>query len=264
MSSPSHPSACACSIAASSAGLDSGYSDRVRVALHQVLVDVGARVPLVAVGDDELLLALGGPREPPLRARREPGAAATADLGGFDLLQELLRAELNERPPQTRPVPRTGHHRLIEQAVPLRLGRRPGAAGDRARDHVGAGVDHRPVANRGRGVTEPQAHRLSQRDGAIGALGSKPEAQPLAHRIDVPAAGRRPARRPGAHPHMACTSRREKIVIERRDAIHRRLRQPGDLGRAPAILIGHLGVIIDRRLEHVQRRRRPHRMMAPD
>ena len=92
MSSPSQPSSRAFAAAASSAGLRERVlgaaqheavrgADRVAgerqaldqqlgASLHQVLVDEGAGVALVAVGDDELLLALRGAREPPLERRR--------------------------------------------------------------------------------------------------------------------------------------------------------------------------------------------------
>jgi len=67
--------------------------------LHQVLVDVGAGVALVAVSDDELLIARGALGELPLGAGREAGAAAAADLGRLDLFEELVGAELGQRAP---------------------------------------------------------------------------------------------------------------------------------------------------------------------
>ena len=62
------------------AGERHALEQQVRVALHQHLVDVGAGVALVAVGDDELLVALGAARELPLGAGGEAGAAAAAHV----------------------------------------------------------------------------------------------------------------------------------------------------------------------------------------
>ena len=60
------------------AGERDALEQQRRVALHQDLVDVGAGVALVAVGDDELLVAVGRARELPLLPGREAGAAAAA------------------------------------------------------------------------------------------------------------------------------------------------------------------------------------------
>src|ERR1700750_1800590 len=48
------------------------FEQQRRIALHQVLVDVRARIALVAVGDDELLLARGSARKLPFQP--PPGA----------------------------------------------------------------------------------------------------------------------------------------------------------------------------------------------
>ncbi len=79
-----------------------------RVLLHQVLVDVRARVALVAVRDDDLLVARGGARELPLHAGREAGAAAAAHLGLLDLREQLDGRPVGERAAQARPVCRAG------------------------------------------------------------------------------------------------------------------------------------------------------------
>ena len=72
------------------------------VLLHQDLVDVRARVALVAVGDDELALAVGVARELPLRARGKARAAAAADVRRLDLLEQLVRLHRRDRARQRR------------------------------------------------------------------------------------------------------------------------------------------------------------------
>ncbi len=133
-----------------------------RRSLHQVFIDVRAGVALIAVGDDELVLARGVARELPLRARRESGAAPTADSGLLDLLQQFLRSEFGERALQAGPVTLAQQNRLIEDAVPVRLGCAPRRAAPHAADHVCARIDHVAVTDRGRGVAEAQADRLGE------------------------------------------------------------------------------------------------------
>src|SRR5918995_5042510 len=66
----------------------------MRVLLHQLAVLERPGLGLVGVADEVLVhLPLGD--EGHLLAHREPGAAAAADLGGQDLLQDLLRLHLH-------------------------------------------------------------------------------------------------------------------------------------------------------------------------
>ena len=102
-----------------------------RVALHQVLVDVGARVALVAVGDDELLLARARRARTPTCPGREARAPAAAHGRLLDLRQQASRAPCRSsarRSPDQSPGP--GQDRLIENADPLGLGRLPRFAGE--------------------------------------------------------------------------------------------------------------------------------------
>ena len=70
------------------------------IALHQVLVDVGARIALVPVDDDELVLTWRVAGELPLDPGREAGAAAATQVGRLDLGQVGLRRQLGERAAQ--------------------------------------------------------------------------------------------------------------------------------------------------------------------
>ena len=70
---------------------------RVRVALEHGAVHEGARVALVGVAEDVLDVALLLLGEAPLEARRESGAAASAQARGQDLVDDLLGGHLGER-----------------------------------------------------------------------------------------------------------------------------------------------------------------------
>ena len=104
-----------------------------RVALHQVLVDVGAGVALVAVGDDELRARPAAPRAnshfvpagkpAPPRPRTSAALTASSSSSGVSCV---------ERAAQARTSRRAREHRLVEHAGQHRLGR-GGASRRRAR-----------------------------------------------------------------------------------------------------------------------------------
>ncbi len=105
---------------------------------------------------------------------------------------------------------------------------------------------------------------MRQRHAAVSAALAQPEAETLGDRVHMSAAGRGKARRPGAHPHVPRPARHQQIVIERRDPVDRRLRHARHLGRVLAVLVGDLAVILDGGLQHRQRRRRVHAVVAAD
>jgi hypothetical protein len=238
-----------------------------RAALHQVLVDVGAGVALVAVGDDELLRPLGFRGEAPLRPGREAGAAAAAHLGGLDLGQQRLAPERLERPPQAGPVvgvATPGEDRLGQDALPFGLRRGAGRPGDGAVEHPRPGVDDVAHPDRRRGVAEAQADGLRQRHRAVlGALaGGDPE--PGAHLLDRGVAGGGEAGGPGADADVALATRRQQVVVEGGDAVHGRLRQPRQLGRPLAVGVGQFAVVVHRLLQHLEGRGRLDRVVTAD
>ena len=234
-------------------------------ALHQVLVDVGAGVALVAVGDDELLLALRRACEAPLDAGREPGAAAPADLRRLDLLQQRLgRDALVEHAPQARPVARPRQHRLGERRLPRRLARRDAGAGQSPLHDARPRVDHVAVAHRGRAVAEAEADGLRQRDGAVLRPLTQPDPERRAQRVHVRVARRCEARGAGADAHMAHAARLQQVVVEGRDAVDRGLRQAGARRCLAPVRVGHLAAQLDGLLEHVERGRRVERVVAAD
>ena len=70
---------------------DHAFQQGVRIAFDLVAVHVSAGIAFVRVADDVLLFAFGFAQELPLEAGEESGAAAAAQLGGFDLLDDHLR-----------------------------------------------------------------------------------------------------------------------------------------------------------------------------
>ena len=78
---------------------DHPLDDRVRVALEDGAVHERARVALVGVADEVLLVVLGLAGELPLDAGREPGAAAAAQARVGDLFDDPLGRLLGERHP---------------------------------------------------------------------------------------------------------------------------------------------------------------------
>ncbi len=288
MSVPSQPSTRAWAIAASSAGFDSGYSERRQhepvlrrrprtrpapcppaasagVALHQVLVDVGAGVALVAVGDDELLRGFAACGEPPLGAGREPGAAAAADLGLLHLLSSSSgpsSVSARRSPDQSPGAVSTGSCSRLRHSGSgggaswrsSRDARRPRRRRRRSsrRRAPPARSGRSPGRRSRRGDSEPSRAALAERRGRA----------PRSICVDVRVAGRREAGGAGADADVARAARTEQIVVERRDAVDRGLGQPRHLRRAPAVLVGHLAVVLHRVLQDLERGRRIHCVMT--
>ncbi len=221
-------------------------------ALHQVLVDVGAGVALVAVGDDELFLAHRFRRERPLGARREAGPAAAADLGRLDLGEQAVGAELGEGTPQSPPIAARGEDWLGQEARPLGLGRGAALPRERPLQRPGPGVDRVADPDRGRGVAEAEADGLGQGDRAVRAALAWSDTEPGAQALDRGLAGRGEACGPGADPHVALPTRGEQVVVEGRDAVDRCLGQPGYIGGALAVGVSQLTVVVHRLLQDLQ------------
>jgi hypothetical protein len=241
---------------------------QVRVGLHEDLVDVGAGIALVAVGDDELALALGLARELPLRARREAGAAAAADGCGLDLLEQLLRRQVLDRALEALPVAAV-REQLGPAGQPAAarggLGRGLHRAREHARDDARPGVDDVAVADGGRGVAEAEADRLGERDLAVGAALAQPQAEPRGDLRDVLVGRRGEAGGAGADAHVAAApARLEQVVVEGGDAVNGGLGQPRARGGEPAVVVGDLAALLDRLLEHRERGRGPDLVVAAD
>ena len=174
----------------------------------------------------------------------EAGAAAAAQVGLRDLLEQLVGRELGQRPAQSGERPRSQQDRLVEHGPPLGLWRLLGGAGGHALQRARPGVHHGAVAVGGRGVAEAQAYRGAIGDRAV--LGSLAEldSQPLAKLGGVIARVRGPAGGAGAHGHVALAARLDQVVVEGGDAVHRGLRQARDLGRVAARVVGDLAVAL--------------------
>ena len=241
----------------SSAGFESGYSerheheavvgaDRVagerhpleherRVALHQVLVDVGAGVALVAVGDDELLLARGEARaKRPLVARpgsrrRRGRAPRRLDLGRAGS-PGVCSASARASPDQS---PGRGQHRLGQHADATRAPApaRVAPASTRSTTPAPASIES-PSRTAGEEWQKPrQTVSASETRAVVAALAERqPErrraarstcASPVAAKQAVPVQTRT----------WRAPARREQVVVEGRDAVDRRLRQPRGLRR---------------------------------
>ena len=195
------------------------------------------------------------------------GAAAAAHLAAGDLREQLLGGQLAERAPQTLPVV-AGREQLRaagQRRCAAAARRRPASARQHALHDTGAGVDDVAVAERGRGVAEAEADGLGERDGAVGAaLAERQPTEALAQRVDVRIAGRREAGGAGADAKVARAARLEQVVVERRDAVDGRLRQPGALGGESAVVVGDLAALLHRLLEDLQRGRSADRVVAAD
>ena len=194
-----------------------------RVPLHQVLVDVGAGVALVAVDDDELRRRRGVPRELPLHPRGEARAAAAAQVRRLHLFEHRFRGQLGERATQARPVAGLEQHRLVERALPLRLGRLDGRAGEDALERVRPGVDDVALAERRARVAEAEADRLLERDRAVLRAAVERRAELRLEPRDLRVELGRPARRAGAHADVPLPARLDEVVVE---ASRRRRRSP--------------------------------------
>ena len=120
------------------AGERHALEQQLRVALHQQLVDVRARVALVAVDDDRPVRVGGARGELPLGAGREAGAAAAAHVGLLDLARAARSGDSESR------AWRRPSKRAALAAAPARRARsRPrarsawrSAAGEHPVDHV--------------------------------------------------------------------------------------------------------------------------------
>ena len=207
---------------------------------------------------------VGAARELPLRAGREAGAAAAADVGGLDRLEQLL-GRAPSACAQPRPVARAREHRLGEQAredgLAARAASRRRARARRAR----AGVDHVAVAHRRARVAEAEADGLGERDRAV--LGALAERRARARRARSSTCAS-PVAAKHAVPVQTRTWRAprggEQVVVERRDAVDRRLGQARALGGDAAVVVGDLPASIHRLLEHLERGRRALLVMAAD
>ena len=81
---------------------------------------------------------------------------------------------------------------------------------------------------------------------------------------DVLIAGCREAGRSGADTHVTLAAGLDQVVVERRDAVHRRLGQAGLRGGPAAVLVGDLAVVVDGRLEDLERGRRIDAVVSAD
>ena len=146
-----------------------------------------------------------------------------------------------------------------------RLGRGRRGAGEQPLDRAGAGVDHVAVAHGRARVAVAEADGLG-RARPTGPRARSPSARPSASRDR-----RRRARRrsPRSTP-CRCTrargapARREQVVVERRDAVDRRLGQARALRGDPPVVVGDLSASIHRLFEHVERGGRSLLVVAAD
>ena len=205
-----------------------------------------------------------GARERPLVAGREASAAAAADGCLLDLLEQALRRVRGERLRQSRPVAGPREHALWEQAHPLGLDRRAARLREHALDDALAGVDQIAVAHGRRGVAEAQADGLAERDRSVLAALAELEPERRTQRVHVLGAGRGEAGGARADAHVATPARDQQIVVEARDAVDGSLRQARERRGGAAVIVGDLAVILERRLEHVERGRGVANVGAPD
>ena len=131
-----------------------------------------------------------------------------------------------------------------------------GAVRDHPRDHVGAGVDRLAVAHGGGGVAEAEADGLDELVEPSGERSPSlsPSVSSIWSMCSLPVAAKQAVPVQTRTWRLAASD--EQVVVERGDAIHRGLRHPGELRGAPAVVIGHLAVVLDRFLQHLQRGRR--------
>ena len=76
---------------------DHAFQQGMRIALDLVAVHVGAGIAFVGIADDVLLVGNRLAQELPLVAGEEAGAAAPAQLGSLDLLDDALRLVVDQR-----------------------------------------------------------------------------------------------------------------------------------------------------------------------
>ncbi len=178
------------------AGQRHALQQQPRALLHQVLVDVGAGVALVAVDHDQLLVALGVAGERPLLPGGEAGAAAAAQVGLRDLVQQLLGRQLGQRPAQAG----EGARRRAAPARPAWCGPSGSAACSAAPEATRSSAPG-PRPRRCRRGTRARSGR-SPGTRSPRRRPSRPRTAPRGRR---PAARRaRPRGRPGARPSRRC------------------------------------------------------------
>ena len=163
------------------AGERHALEQQLGVALHQQLVDVRARVALVAVDHDHPVGVARLCGELPLGAGREAGAAAAAHVGLLHLGQQLLGRHARERATQALEAAAREQHGLVEHAPAGGLAGWHGGVRGHTLGHAGAGVDHVAVADRRRRVAEAEADRGAQR-----APRRRPSARPAPGRAAPP------------------------------------------------------------------------------
>ena len=214
------------------AGERHALEQELGVPLHQVLVDVGAGVALVAVDDDELLLGRGSRRaNSHFEPGGEAGAAAAAQVRRLHLLAAaapgVSSASARRRPDQSPGRVSTGSSRTLRHSGSRgRLGRARQHALERAR----ARVDRR--RRRGRtGSSGRSRGRRSRRARPRRRRSARPSRtpRPASSSRDVLVEVGRPAGRAGADADVPLAARLAQVVVVGGDAVDGGLRQARDL-----------------------------------
>ncbi len=78
------------------AGIEAAFEEKLRVVPHDLTILASARLRLVSVDDQIGRARVGLGHERPFEARREAGAATAAQAGGLDLVDDPVRALLDE------------------------------------------------------------------------------------------------------------------------------------------------------------------------
>ena len=194
----------------------------------------------------------------------EARAAAAAHVRLPHLLEQLLGRLGRQRGAQAGVGAAPGEHRLVEDARGAGSGASTVVAPEDALDDAGARIDDLAVADGRRQVAEAQADRLGQRHLAVRRALPERQAETVADLVDVGVPGRGVARGAGADPDMATTARGEQVVVEGGDAVDGRLGQARALCSDATIVVGDLTASVHRLFQHVERRRRPFRVVAAD
>ena len=194
------------------------------VLLHQVLVDVGARVALVAVGDDELLLARGAARELPLLPAGKPApprprtsAALTSASSSSELSSRDARAADPTSPParvstgSSSTLDQTGSRAACSAPASTRS-TTPGPASITSPSRIAGEEWQKPRQTVSASETEPSSRRSPS---------SRP--RPLADLVDVRVGRRGEAGGPGADADVAA---HRAAAADRRRSSRRRKRPP--------------------------------------
>ena len=195
----------------------------------------------------------------------EAGAAAAADVGGLDRLEQRLG-----RDSVARGAARTSRR---ARSAPARRAGSPGAA---RRPRRVAPASRRSTTPGPASIDVAVAHRRARRGRSRGRRSrrGRPRRRRRARRargrarLELVDVARRRSRRS-----TPCRCRRaraarprgaQQVVVERRDAVDRRLGQAGALGRDPAVVVGDLAASIHRLFEHFERGGRSLLVVAPD